>query len=348
MVAMLNSARRLKKKLKDRVKKTRQRQAKRYAVALRSGEIAMRQATRAAGLWQPEVVEDLVVSLTSFPVRIGKLHRVIRGLLAQSLQPRKIVLYLSLEEFPDRALPKRAHGADERSLRNCFVEGNLRPYKKLLYAFTDFPQATIVTVDDDNLYPSDCLARLWQASVANPRTVICVRGRCMQIQAGEISHYMDWAVTRSSKPSFMIFPVGGWGILYPPGSLNPMIDRQELFTELAPLNDDVWFKAMSLLQDVPCYAIGSTKPSARLKYENDFKLWDVNQRGDRYQETVVTVFDRVGLSVDVILAKEAAPKRAKLRKGPKSNREVEWQRKLSERVGPDPFTPVARLAGTRH
>jgi hypothetical protein len=317
MVAMLNSARRLKKKLKDRVKKTRQRQAKRYAVALRSGEIAMRQATRAAGLWQPEVVEDLVVSLTSFPVRIGKLHRVIRGLLAQSLQPRKIVLYVSLEEFPDRALPKELMALTSDRFEIRFVEGNLRPYKKLLYALTDFPQATIVTVDDDNLYPSDCLARLWQASVANPRTVICVRGRCMQIQDGEISHYMDWAVTRSSKPSFMIFPVGGWGILYPPGSLNPMIDRQELFTELAPLNDDVWFKAMSLLQDVPCYAIGSTKPSARLKYENDFKLWDVNQRGDRYQETVVTVFDRVGLSVDAILAKEAALEARQVAQGAK-------------------------------
>ena len=118
MVAMLNSARRLKKKLKDRVKKTRHRQAKRYAVALRSSEIAMRQATRAAGLWQPEVVEDLVVSLTSFPVRIGKLHRVIRGLLAQSLQPGKIVLYLSLGGVSGSSVAERAHGADKRSLRD--------------------------------------------------------------------------------------------------------------------------------------------------------------------------------------------------------------------------------------
>lgn len=221
MVAMLSSARRLKKKLKDRVKKSRQRQAKRYAIALRSGEIAVRQAARAAGLWQPEVVEDLVVSLTSFPVRISKLHRVIRGLLEQSLQPRKIVLYLSLDEFPDRTVPTElaALAGDRFEIR--FVEGNLRPYKKLLYALTDFPGATIVTVDDDNLYPSDCLARLWKASAANPRTVICVRGRCMRIQDGAIAHYMDWAVTRSDKPSFMIFPVGGWGILYPPNRSTP-------------------------------------------------------------------------------------------------------------------------------
>jgi hypothetical protein len=117
-------------------------------------------ATRAAGLWQPEVVEDLVVSLTSFPVRIGKLHRVIRGLLAQSLQPRKIVLYLSLEEFPDRALPKELMALTSDRFEIRFVEGNLRPYKKLLYALADFPRATILTVDDDNLYPSDCLARV--------------------------------------------------------------------------------------------------------------------------------------------------------------------------------------------
>ena len=105
MMAMLSSAPRLKKKIKDRVKRSRQRQAKRFALALRSGEITLRQAARAAGLWQPKVVEDLVVSLTSFPVRIGKLHLVIRGLLAQSLQPRKIVLSLSLDEFPDRTVP---------------------------------------------------------------------------------------------------------------------------------------------------------------------------------------------------------------------------------------------------
>jgi Glycosyl transferase family 2 len=221
-----------------------------------------------------------------------ELPGVIRGLLAQSLQPRKIVLYLSLDEFPDRTVPNElsALAGDRFEIR--FVEGNLRPYKRLLYALTDFPGATIITVDDDNLHPADCLARLWKASAANPRTVICVRGRCMQIHDGAIAHYMDWRVTLSSKPNFMIFPVGGWGILYPPGSLHPMIGQQEVLKELAPLNDDVWF---ILLQDVPCYAIGSAKLSARLKYENDYKLWDVDQRGDGYQHTVERVFEHFGL-----------------------------------------------------
>ena len=305
MMVMLSSAPRLRKRIKDRIRTARRRQDKRLALALRSSEIAVRQAARAAGLWRPKVVENLVVSLTSFPVRISRLHLVIRGLLAQSLQPRKIVLYLSIDEFPDRTVPNKLSALSGEQFEIRFVEGNLRPYKKLLYAITDFPGSTIITVDDDNLHPPDCFARLWKAAAANPGAVICVRGRCMQIQKGAIAHYMDWTVTRSSKPSFMIFPVGGWGVLYPPGALHPMVGQLEVLKELAPLNDDVWFKAMSLLQDVPCYAIGSVKLSARLKYENDYKLWDVNQHGDSYQQTVERVFDHFGLSVPVILAKEA-------------------------------------------
>lgn len=302
---MLSSARKLEKKLRDRVKKSGRRQLKRYAVALRSSEIAARRAARAAGLWQPVIVEELVVSLTSFPVRIGKLHRVIRALFEQSLQPRKIVLYLSLDEFPDRVLPKQLTALEDNRFEIRFVEGNLRPYKKLLYALSDFPEAWIVSVDDDNLYPTDCLARLWKAAAANPRTVICVRGRRMEIRDREIMTYRDWAVTLSLKPSFLIFPVGGWSILYPPRSLHPMVGQQDLIKQLAPLNDDVWFKAMSLLQDVPCYAIGSTQPGARLKYENDYKLWDVNQHGDGYQRDVDRVFGHFGITVDAVLAKEA-------------------------------------------
>ena len=302
---MLSFARRLKKTLKDRIKKSRRRQMRRYAVPLRSGEIAMRRAARAAGLWRPQVVEDLVVSLTSFPARIGKLHRVVRGLLEQSLQPRKVVLYLSLEEFPTRAIPKKLAALESDRFAIRFVEGNLRPYKKLIYALSDFPKATIITVDDDTLYPTDCFARLYEAASANPRAIVCVRGRRIEIRNKEIMPYLEWPVTRSSKPSFLIFPVGGWGILYPSQSLHPMIGQLDLVKEIAPPNDDVWFKAMSLLQDVPCYAIGSTQPVAGLSYKDNRKIWDDHQQGHGFQQMVYQVFGHFGLTVDNILAKEA-------------------------------------------
>ena len=305
MVAMLSSARKLQKKLRDRLKKYKNRQLRRYAVKLRSGEITARRAARAAGLWRPVIVEELIVSLTSFPVRIGKLDRVIRALFEQSLQPRKIVLYLSLDEFPDRVLPKQLTALEDDRFEIRFVEGNLRPYKKLLYALSDFPEASIITVDDDNLYPTDCFARLWAAASANAGAIICVRGRHIEIRNREIMPYFDWPVTGSPKPSFLIFPVGGWGILYPPRSRHPMIGRLDMVREIAPPNDDVWFKAMSLLQDVPCHAIGSTQPGARLTYQDDRKIWDDHQQGQGFQQMVNQVFGHFGMSVDTILAKEA-------------------------------------------
>ena len=251
------------------------------------------------------IVEELVVSMTSFPVRIGKLDRIIRALFEQSLQPRKIVLYLSLDEFPDRVLPKQLTALEDDRFEIRFVEGNLRPYKKLLYALSDFPEASIITVDDDNLYPTDCFARLWAAASANAGAIICVRGRHIEIRNREIMPYLDWPVTRSSRPSFLIFPVGGWGVLYPPRSLHPIIGRLDLVKEIAPPNDDVWFKAMSLLQDVPCHAIGSTQPGARLTYQDDRKIWDDHQQGQGFQQMVNQVFGHFGMTVDTILAKEA-------------------------------------------
>ncbi len=125
--------------------------------------------------------------------------------------------------------------------------------------------------------------------------------------------YLEWPVTRSSKPSFLIFPVGGWGVLYPSQSLHPMINQLDLVQKIAPPNDDVWFKTMSLLQDVPCYAIGSTQPVARLSFDVDRKIWDDHEQGLGFQQMVHQVFGHFGLTVDTILAKEAALENARSR-----------------------------------
>ena len=180
------------------------------------------------------MVEDLVVSLTSFPVRIGKLHRVIRGLLAQSLQPRKIVLYLSLEEFPDRAC-QRAHGAENDRFEIRFVEGNLRPYKKLLYALADFPRGNDPHRRRRQSLSSDCLARLWAAaSVANLRTIICVRGRRIRSEIGEIIALHGMAGNTIVQAE--LHDISRWRLGHPlsPAIAHPMIDRLDLVSEIAP------------------------------------------------------------------------------------------------------------------
>ena len=303
---MLSSARKLQRKLRDRLKKYKNRRLRRYAVTLRSGKIAALQAARAAGLWRPVIVEELIVSLTSFPVRIGKLDRVIRALFEQSLQPRKIVLYLSLDEFPDRVLPKQLTALEDDRFEIRFVEGNLRPYKKLLYALADFPRGN----DHNGRRRQSLSYGLFCAVVGGgllqilARSFACAAGAC-EIRNGEIMPYLEWPVTRSSRPSFLIFPVGGWGILYPPRSLHPMIGRLDLVREIAPPerrclvqgDEPIAGRAMS------CDRQHATGSAAHLQRRS--KIWDDHQQGQGFQQMVNQVFGHFGMSVDTILAKEA-------------------------------------------
>jgi hypothetical protein len=203
--------------------------------------LALGRMLYAAGLRQRTPTDDLIVSLTSFPPRIGKLHLVIQALLQQSLQPRKIVLYLSLEEFPER---------------------------------------WIATFDDDRLYHRHCLAQLWDAAKAHPRTVVCAVARRLVVKDGQFLPYLEWRKVRSGAASFWLFPVGTYGILYPPGSLDPLVGNRMLFHDLAPDQDDIWFKAMSLKQNTPCLAVGGDGLMPLLEVENKNRLWTVNKVGN--------------------------------------------------------------------
>ena len=165
---------------------------KNLPIARRRGEAVYRRAARVLGAPKPVVAEDVVVSLTSFPARIGKVHHVVSSLLDQSAQPHKIVLYLSLCEFPDRSVPKRLTRLEGDRFEVRFVAENLRSHKKLQYALIDFPDAWIATADDDRLYPADWLSRLLRGAAESSGTIICMRGRRMIVSEGRFLPFGDW------------------------------------------------------------------------------------------------------------------------------------------------------------
>ena len=268
-------------------------------------KFAIRRMARELGLWQPPVAENLVVSFTSFPLRLARVHRVVQSLLGQSLQPSKIVLYLSSDEFAGESVPQQLAQLEDSRFEIRFVGESLRSYNKLLFAMVDFPTAWIATFDDDRLYPVHTLATLWKAAARNPSTIICSGGRQMVVHDGHFATYREWPMVQSPEPSFWVLPLGGFGVLYPPGSLNPVIGDRSLIRELAPLNDDIWFKAMSLTQGVPCSTIGGAHLMPPLKFRSNTTLSKLNQDGKGQDIALRQVFEHFGLTVDAILAKEA-------------------------------------------
>ena len=240
---------------------------------LRSRTVALRHAASRFG----PPPDNLIVSLTTFPPRVDKVHSVVQSLLSQSLRVRKIVLYLSLREFPDQNIPRALANLRQERFEIRYVPDNIGPYKKLLYALDEFPGCWIATCDDDRVCPPDWLARLWNAALDYPRTIICTRGRRIVSRAGEFRPYVEWPQVKSFGPSFFLLPMGGWGVLYPPSSLSSTVGDREQICTLAPLQDDLWFKVMSLQQDVPCVAVGGHESMHKLEFDDQTKLWELNQ-----------------------------------------------------------------------
>lgn len=92
--------------------------------------------------------KDLIISLTSYPKRIGYVWMTIETLLRQDVLPEKIILYLSKRQFPKQYddLPANLLKLQNRGLEIIFVDDDLRSHKKYYYAMTEFPDKCVLTV----------------------------------------------------------------------------------------------------------------------------------------------------------------------------------------------------------
>ena len=103
---------------------------------------------------------DVVVSLTSFPGRINEVYIVIQSMLRQTLLPKKIILWLSKEQFKDIKLPLNLTSLINDIFIIKFVEGDIRSHKKYFYVLSEYSDCKIIIIDDDLFYPSDMVEKM--------------------------------------------------------------------------------------------------------------------------------------------------------------------------------------------
>ena len=130
----------------------------------------------------PRVEGDapLWVSLTTLPSRIGRLGPALRSLLDQEVRADGI--RINLPEFSRREkvgyeIPDFLSRLD--CLTVCPCAEDWGPLTKLMPALIDLkdqPEARIVVVDDDTIYPKTLLSALGRASAERPNSAICMRG----------------------------------------------------------------------------------------------------------------------------------------------------------------------------
>jgi hypothetical protein len=174
------------------------------------------------------------------------LHLTLQSLLDQTVRPDAVVLWIAENEvaqLPARVRALEAHGL---LIREC---ADLRSYKKLIFALAEFPEAYIATADDDVFYEPQWLETMVKAAETNERVVICHRANRVVEGTDGLAPYRDWPLDvqddAARKPSIDLLPTGIGGILYPPDCFSGEVTKRELFEELCPTADDLWFYWMA-------------------------------------------------------------------------------------------------------
>jgi hypothetical protein len=88
-------------------------------------------------------------------------------------------------------------------------------------------------------------------------------------------------------------------VLYAPGMLNTEVTNEKLFTRLCPTADDVWLKAMSLLNNYSCKKISRHKTSfTQIKGTQTKALWKENTAAGaaKNDDQIKVVFDYFNLN----------------------------------------------------
>lgn len=194
----------------------------------------------------------VVVSLTSFPKRIPTLHLVIETLLRQSVKPDKIILYLTQSQIPNvEALPKQLLEQRSRGLEIVLCPDEIRSHTKYYYAFRDYPNAKVITVDDDLFYRSDLIATHLENSKKHPGCVIANWVKEIIPGTPKYNEWPDLADTPKLSKNLLILGVSS--VLYPPKSVHPDIFNVDNIKALTLTADDIWITAMILKKGTSVY-----------------------------------------------------------------------------------------------
>jgi len=239
----------------------------------------------------------LIVSMTTIPPRISKVHQVIWGLLEQTVKPDKIIIYLGKDKFQGVNLPyllklqMKLFGVEVR-----YVE-DIGPHTKYFHAITEFKNDIIITTDDDILYSSDLIEVLYQSYQKHPKAVSARRCHLINFdENGSIKKYNEWLYKYSNlidTPSMLLFPTGVGGVLYPPHTLHPEVYNLENIKKLTLKNDDVWLKFMEILNGTPVvmtppFIIKKVKGSQKVALNQE----NVQGQGnDLYINNVIMAYD---------------------------------------------------------
>jgi hypothetical protein len=240
---------------------------------------------------------EIAVSLTTYGKRLYMVHLAIESIMQQTLKPNRIVLWIS-DELNHGDIPLILKKQQERGLEIRFCR-DIFSYTKLIPALCAFPLSAIITVDDDHLYNFDLVENLVNSHKKNPKLIHCARMHRMKLLGkNKLEKYVKWTWNYGfSDISPLNFPCGNGGVLYPPGCFNKEVFNQNVFLDICKYADDVWFKAMSLLNNTQSVKLNTYNDRNSIPEQvfQDTALTKMNIDNSMNDKHLKAVFDKYNL-----------------------------------------------------
>jgi hypothetical protein len=175
----------------------------------------------------------------------------------------------------------------------------LRSFTKIIYTLKEYPEAIVVSADDDIFFPKNSLKELYESYLKNPEYVHCHMARSIRKENDNklllyeqwLSHYDNF-----QGPSNNIFPYTGYGCLFPPNSLHMEVFNDKVFLDLCPNHDDAWFKAMTIINDVKTMRVKNiSRHPHSIRGTQQKSLSNINIVGSQFDPQVEAVFNKYDL-----------------------------------------------------
>lgn len=219
--------------------------------------------------------DKIIVSLTSFPPRLPKLHLVIECILRQSIKPDDIILYLTEEQVGSiDNLPKKLLDLRERGLQIKLCPDKIRSHTKYFYAMKENPNDIVITVDDDLFYRTDLIESHLAAHKKHPNAIIA---NWVKEILPTTDKYNEWPDGTEPKLSNRFLLLGVSSVLYPPKSLHEEVFNKNAIIEQCLTADDVWLSCMALLKETPIYFTKYKYNHLPVRIKNNETLLSVNR-----------------------------------------------------------------------
>jgi len=221
-----------------------------------------------------------IVSLTSFPPRLDTAYLAVESMFRQTRRPAAVYLWLDADETGPHQIPASLERLRKRGLRIRWAPFGLKSANKLVHAYALHADRPIVTIDDDFIYKRICIEQLMAAHAQTPDSVICHRAWWLRLQQdGHLVRYQDMFAQEFDgvAPSHNVFPTGSGAVLYPPHALDERVGDRDLYFQLCPTADDVWFKAMTMLKGVRARRVSAKNTEGIPLRTRGSDLWSINQ-----------------------------------------------------------------------